>query len=349
MKIPIQNVYYLLCYAWGHFGERDTVDVARLDRFERMHDLFGSILAQGTFRLVRSGIDRGYREVRADLPGIKGKLAVAEMAQRALQRQGRTACIFEELSHDVLHNQLLRATLRNLLYVQDIDPKVRTEVGLAFRKLEDVSIVHINRNAFRRVQLDRSRRAYRFLMAICELLHDSMLVSEDSGDVRFADFRDDDTRMWKLFEDFVLEFYRREQTAFAVSGQVSIPWSDASATDDVDLAHIPQMRADLLLESRDRRVILDTKYYKQALPENRFGQHKMVSGNLYQLLSYLRNRQVVFPTGPRHEGILLYPVVDYPVAVDVVLEGFRIQAIGIDLAQDWRETHVDLLAAIRNS
>ncbi len=151
--------------------------------------------------------------------------------------------------------------------------------------------------------------------------------------------------MWKLFEDFVLEFLRQEQTTFAVSGQVPIPWYNASATRQQDFDHIPEMRADLLLHSGDRRIILDTKFYEEALSA-RFGQQKLISSNLYQLLAYLRNRQGAFPDGPRHEGILLYPVVEYPVGVDVILEGFRIQAIGINLNQHWRQVHGDLLTAI---
>ena len=72
MKIPIKNVYYLLCYAWSHVEENDLVDVAALDEFKHVQDLLGTILADGTFRLLRVGIDRGYRETREDLEGFGG-------------------------------------------------------------------------------------------------------------------------------------------------------------------------------------------------------------------------------------------------------------------------------------
>ncbi len=52
------------------------------------------------------------------------------------------------------------------------------------------------------------------------------------------------------------------------------------------------------------------------------------------------------PAGPHHEGVLLYPVVDEPFAVDVRLEGFRIQARGIDLGQPWKQIHEDMLEVI---
>ena len=151
MKIPIKNVYYLLCYAWSHVEESDLVDVAALDEFERVQDLLGTILADGTFRLLRVGIDRGYRETREDLAGIRGKLSVSEMAKRALRARSRAACIFEELSHDIPHNGILRSTLAALLRVDSLDVKVRAQVGLAYRKLEGISVIRVDGQAFRQV------------------------------------------------------------------------------------------------------------------------------------------------------------------------------------------------------
>ena len=105
------------------------------------------------------------------------------------------------------------------------------------------------------------------------------------------------------------------------------------------------MEGDALLDSPRRRIILDAKYYPEALTTHH-GSRKLRSEHLYQLLAYLRNREATTGAGPRHEGILLYPVVDAPFAADVRLEGFRIQARGIDLAQDWRGVHADMLALI---
>ena len=344
MKIPIENVYYLLCYAWGHTEESDLVDVDELGEFERVQDLLGTILAEGIFRLLRLGVDRGYRETAEDLAGIRGKLAVSEMATRALRARGQAACIFEELSHDVAHNRILRSGLAELLRVDSLNPKVRAQVGLAYRKLEGITVIRVDRQAFRQIQLDRNRRIYRFLMCVCELLHASLLVSEDSGDVQFRDFRRDAARMWQVFEDFVTEFYRKEQSSYRVKGQSKIPWHDADAASEADLMRIPIMRPDVLLDGTDRRIVLDAKFYEEAF--GGLSGVKLKSGNLYQILSYVRNRQGLLPSGPRHEGILLYPVVDRPFAVDVTLEGFRVQARGIDLGQPWTQIHDDMLAVI---
>ncbi len=348
-KIPIANVYYLLCYAWRHMEEANVVRLDELEGLQQVHDLLGKVLARGTFRLLRRGIDRGYQEIRQDLAGIRGKLAVGETAKRALRARGRAACDFEELSRDVLHNRILRSTLGLLLRLPDLNPEVNAEVRSAWLKLDGVQEVQLNARLFGQVQLDRNRQVERFLLAVCRLVHDQLLVDERSGDARFADFTDE--RMEKLFETFATEFYRRELVDYRVNpGGRRILWDD-DGTSGSQRSMIPRMEADVILEAPERRagsarrIVLDTKYYVEALSEHH-GTRKLRSENLYQLLAYVRNREATAQPGPRHEGILLYPVVDAPLKVDVRLEGFSIRARSIDLGQKWSRIHGDMLAVV---
>ncbi len=346
MKIPIQNVYYLLCYAWGHADQSDVVNVSELQGLDQVHDLLGKVLAEGTFQVVRRGLDRDYLEVREDIAGVRGKIEVAQLAKRALRARGRVACVFEEMSHDIPHNRILKSTLGALLRIPSLNRKVRNEVRAAYQKLEGVTEIRMSRRVFRTVQLDRNRQIYRFLMSICALIHEQLIVDEQSGEVAFRDFRDDENQMWAVFEDFVKEFYKREQSRYTVNrGGRRIHWFSSEGATEEDLGMIPRMEGDVLLDSADRRIVMDAKFYKEAL-KGRGGAKKLRSGNLYQLLAYLRNREKTTDGGPKHDGILLYPVVDEVIKVDVKLEGFRIQARGIDLAQDWRGIHADLLKVI---
>ena len=285
-KIPIANIYYLLCYAWDHVEERDVVRLEALEELEKVQDLLGKVLAEGTFRLIRRGIDRGYREVHEDVAGIRGKMAVGETAKRALRARGQVACDFEELSYDVLHNRILRSTLKTLLRLSDLHLAVRAEVRNAYTKLDGVSVVPLNRRLFQQVQLDRNRRYYRFLLSVCWLIHEQLLVDEQSGKARFTEFSEE--RMEMLYEDFIIQFYRREQDRYRVNhrGRM-IAWED-EGTPDHQRSKLPQMQADVILEAPDRWIIMDAKYYREAL-RGRYGG-KLHSDNLYQLLAYLRNR-----------------------------------------------------------
>ena len=337
-RIPIANIYYLLCYAWDHVEERHVVKVGALDTLDSVHSLLGKVLAAGTSHLLRMGLDQAYREVREDLAGVRGKVVVGETVKRVLRARGRVACDFGELSRDVLHNRILRATLGSLLRIPDLQATVRASVRQAYVRLEGVSLLPLHRRLFRQVQLDGNRRYYRFLLSVCRLIHEQLLVDERSGAARFAAFSEE--RMDRLYENFIISFYKREQSRYEVNqGGRSIRWVDED-TPAHQRGRIPRMEADVILEAPDRRIIMDAKFYSKELGGT------LPSDNLYQLLAYLRNREVTAAPGPRHEGMLLYPTVGAPVDADIRLEGFRIQARSIDLAQDWRDIHDDMLALI---
>ena len=355
-NIPILNVYYLLCYAWNQVQEKDARAVTDTERLESVQDLLGKVLASGVNRLLKRGIDRGYVERREDLAGVRGKLLMGETVKRALRAKSRAACAFEELSPDILPNRILRSSLDSLRKLGErsggvalqpsprLDRSIHQEVAAAYHRMEGVSVQLLTRRTFGLVQIDRNRRLYRFLLEVCRLVHDRRLVGDRPGERNFYDFRRDEAMMWKLFEDFVTGFYSKEQSRFAVNARGrAIQWAPAPRGTEADQARIPKMEADLILESSDRRVVLDTKFYGNALG-GRGKVGKLNSGNLYQLLTYLRNREAGEPDeSRRHEGILLYPQVDERLRVDVCLEGFRIQACTVDLNADWRNIHDEML------
>lgn len=364
--IPILNVYYLLCYAWDHAQEGDARAVSEAGKLSTVQDLLGKVLAGGTNRLLRRGIDRGYVERREDLAGVRGKLLMGDTAKRALRAKSRITCEFEELSPDILANRILRSSLDSLrkLGVAErrrgttgtaaggvasagLDAGVRKEVSSAYHRLEGVTVQPLKRRTFGLVQLDRNRRLYRFLLNVCRLVHDCQLVDERRGGRRFRDFRRDETQMWKLFEKFVTGFYRKELQDFEVNPDGrQIKWEPpARGATEEDRAKVPKMEADLILESKDRHIVMDTKFYSNALG-GRGGTGKLHSFNLYQLLAYLRNRQAGRPDGPKHEGILLYPQVGDRLRADVCLEGFRVQACTVNLGADWRGIHHEMLEIV---
>ena len=247
-RIPILNVYYLLCYAWRHVQERDTKRLASLAGLSTVQDLLGKVLASGVNHLVRRGIDRGYVERREDLAGIRGKLAVSETAKRALRSRARAAYDFEELSVDILPNRILRTSLHGLLSPRiTLDGAVRGEVRSAYRRLDGVSPTRLKRNTFGQIQLGGQRRVYHHLLSVCWLLYRSSVVDKKTGRTAFRDFRRDKATMWKLFEDFVTGFYDREQQVYRVNpgGRRRITWADAHAEDTANRARIPVMEADV--------------------------------------------------------------------------------------------------------
>jgi 5-methylcytosine-specific restriction enzyme subunit McrC len=73
MNIPIENLYYLLIYAWDVPKEAELIR-AESEPSTRLSDLYARVLVNGMDYLLRRGLDRGYRPVREALTGPRGKL-----------------------------------------------------------------------------------------------------------------------------------------------------------------------------------------------------------------------------------------------------------------------------------
>ena len=70
--IPIQNIYYLLCYAWDKLDQGDIVDVSHLQSTELI-DLFAFVLNDGLIHLSRLGLERGYVIKQEEISGLRGR------------------------------------------------------------------------------------------------------------------------------------------------------------------------------------------------------------------------------------------------------------------------------------
>ena len=70
-------------------------------------------------------------------------------------------------------------------------------------------------------------------------------------------------------------------------------------------ALVPRMETDVCLRGPGRAIILDTKFYSQALKAGAYRTPKLPSPNLYQLFTYLR-QQSCESGWEQAEGVLLY-------------------------------------------
>jgi 5-methylcytosine-specific restriction enzyme subunit McrC len=339
--IPIQNIYYLLCYAWDRLEEGEVVDVSSVNSTE-LADLFAKVLAGGTHHLIRRGFDRGYLAFTEETPRIRGKVDFSSSLKRNLLARGQARCGYEELDYNVLHNRILKTTLERLLTADGLDVKLREEVREVLRWLRQVEPVRLSSQLFRRVQLHRNNRYYVFLLNICELIYDQLLADERTGRSRFRNFLRDEDRMNRLFQGFVYNFYKREQKEFKV-GAPKIYWQ--AEPDPAGAAeYLPEMRTDVCLMKPDRKIILDCKYYKDTLQRGPYKQ-TLHSEHLYQIFSYVKNKEAE-EGWAGCEGLLLYPVVGHTLDLSYRIQGHVIKIKTIDLNQEWGRIRGDMLKIV---
>jgi len=342
MEIPIQNLYYLLCYAWNKLEERDIVSVSQIDK-DDVVDLFSKVLIKGVSLLLKKGLDRGYIIHEEETSRIKGKINFAATLRRNFFIRPVLNCKYDELSHNVVHNKILKSTIGMLIQCEDVDKNIHDELVYVFRRLQGIDIIPLRKKYFRQVQLNRNNYFYDFLLKICELVWANLLICDETGRSRFKDFIRDENHMAYLFEEFVRNFYKKEQNKFRVRRE-NIPW-DAISADQYAMTLLPKMETDISLISPSRKLVIDTKYYRESL-QTHFEKKTIKSSNLYQLLAYLKNLEPRGEENIHSEGVLLYPTVNQRLDLEYFMQGHRVMIRTIDLNQKWKAIHEDLLAII---
>lgn len=341
-SIPIENIYYLFCYAWDRFPEAKAIGVGKIDS-PNIWDLFASVLARGVNRLTRRGLDRGYTQIEEEMSAVRGRIGVGDTLRRNLLMFGRATCRFDELSYDILHNQIIKATLNRLSDGHKLDATLRQELCRLKRLFSEVNEISLSNALFRRVQLSRNNGHYALLIKVCELVHSALLPQRDGIGSKFSDFLEDEKLMSGVFEAFVRNFFKTEQSEFAVKSEL-IQW-DAQALNAESARHLPVMRTDVTLRSNYRTIVIDTKYYPEALAEN-YGQKKIRSDRLYQLYAYLKNCKAQHGLP---EGILLYPATSQPLDLAFVMGGSKMRVKTLRLDQPWQKIHAELCGLLTPS
>jgi len=342
IEIPIQNIYYLLSYAWNKLEEQDIVSVQPLECKSAV-ELFAKVLSNGMNYVFRRGLDRGYLLHHEQTGKLRGRIDFSTTLKRTYFREPSPFCEYDELSHDILHNQIVRTTIARLLQLQELDGVIRDELKLTDQKLRQISHIPLTKKHFSLVQLHSNNSFYDFLLKVCEILYDSLMVSEEDGFTKFRDFLRDEDAMGRLFEAFVRNFFKREQSEFDVGCEI-IDWQ-ATPIGDSSIDMLPAMKTDVSLTSSKRKIIIDTKYYAHAL-QTHYQKETIHSGNLYQLHAYLSNVVIEGNRQLKCEGILLYPTVEKELDVQYEIKGHKVSIRTINLNQNWKHIHQSLLKMI---
>jgi len=300
--IPIKNLFFILCYAWDRLSEGELVS-ASIDEASTPQNLLARILVNGANRILKDGLDRGYVEFAEESSSLRGKIDFSVSTSKLLFEQAKAASFVDELSHNILHNQILKSTLLALSNSDLIDENLRSELARLVRKLNNVDLIRLAAPVFKRVQIHQNNSFYAFLTNVCELVYLQCTPNSEAGDTRMRDFSRDEIQMRKIFQDFAFNFYKLNQRNFSVASE-RLTW--CANGDEEALKLLPNMYTDVSLSSSTRKIILDTKYYLEAFQAN-WGKRSFHSSHLYQLNAYLDSAHRSSSDGRQIDGILLYP------------------------------------------
>ena len=126
-----------------------------------------------------------------------------------------------------------------------------------------------------------------------------------------------------------------------------IPW----AVDDGIGTMLPVMQSDIMLTKDDTVLIIDAKYYTHTT-QTQYDVHTLHSGNLYQIFTYVKNKDTGFGDKPHTvSGMLLYAATDEAIQPDnsYQMSGNKISVKTLDLNRDFLEIVAQLKAIVNEN
>lgn len=335
--IRVRNLYHMLAYAFSALREQGYRSVAAED-FDSAAELCAAILERGVSLQLKRGLGQAYVNRTEARSCLRGKVEVTESVKSQALLRRQMVCSFDEFSVDGAMNRIIKVTLA-LLVRADITrarKKSLKKLMVFFADVGDIDLHAVDWN----MRYDRNNRTYRMLMAVCWLVVKGLLQTRSDGRTRMMDFFDEQ-RMCRLYEKFILEYYRKEHPQLRASASY-VGW----ALDDGFGDGLPVMRSDITLSARGRVLIIDAKYYASTMQSN-FEKRTVHSGNLYQIFTYVKNKQMVLERageGTEVAGMLLYAATDEEIQPDFTyrMSGNRIGATTLDLDLPFEQIRAQL-------
>ena len=331
--IKIQNIYHMLAYAFQILREQGYASCGTED-FENTADLLSAILVKGISIQIKRGLGKTYIEQTEPLSCLRGKIDVTESIKQQTLIKQQLVCIYDEFSENTYMNRILKTSME-LLLRYDI-PKTRKKdlrnLLLYFKDVTTLGIYEINWS----FRFNRNNQSYQMLMSVCYLLIKGLLQTTADGTVKLMQFIDEQ-RMCRLYEKFILEYYRKHYPQIKTSAS-QIGW----ALDDGISTMLPTMQSDIMLSYSDKTLIIDAKYYSHTT-QVQYDVNTLHSNNLYQIFTYVKNKAVA---GGVVSGMLLYARTDEEIQPDneYMMSGNKISVKTLDLSCDFSEISVQLNA-----
>ena len=335
--IRVRNLFHMLAYAFSALTEQGYRAVATED-FDNAAELCAAILERGVSLQLKRGLGQEYVNRTEARSSLRGTIKVTESVKSQAVWRRQLVCSYDEFSVDTTMNRVIKATVA-LLVRADISrarKKSLKKLMVFFADVRDIDLHRVDWN----MRFDRNNRTYRMLMAVCWLVVKGLLQTQSDGATRMMDFFDEQ-RMSRLYEKFILEYYRREHPRLRASASF-VEW----ALDDGMMDGLPAMRSDITLSARGRVLIIDAKYYAATMQRN-FDKRSVHSGNLYQIFAYVKNKQAALERAGESvevSGMLLYAATDEEVQPDFTyrMSGNQIGVRTLDLDRPFEEIRAQL-------
>ena len=278
--ILIRNIYYMLAYAFQELRQNNYAEIEG-EKFDDIYDLFAEILARGISYQLKQGLYREYDAKNESMQTVRGKIDINGTITNRMRNNQRIACNFDELSENNIYNQILVTTASILIRHSDVKKERKSQLKKLMLFFQNVQFVDIHSIRWNTLRFDRNNKNYRMLLYLCYFIINEWLMTTEKGTFKMRGFSDD--HMCRLFEKFVLEYYKKHHPELKPCA-AQIDWNIEKELSSVNV--LPIMQTDILLTMEERTLIIDTKFYSHSM-QKQYNKASIHSNNLYQINTYV--------------------------------------------------------------
>ena len=290
----------LRAYRGLRFAQFNQANIRALRRYN-MLDAFVYLFLEDLLRLTKRGLARHYQPMEDNLPCLRGRIQFTEHLRYNAVNGARFFCGFDEFTANRPVNRLIHTTIHRLLATAHPDHRQllhQLRIGFA-----DVPRSSRPEADWQRRRIDRSMRHYDTVMAWVGLFLFNHGLATYAGEYvnRALLFP-----MEAVFEDFLVDAFRRHQQRYRVRAQKpQRPFAKIGA------AAAFTMKPDIaLMRGNNVSFVLDAKWKRIEDPKRDIAQ-----SDVYQLYSYgrkfgCRTVALLYPKTPQFNAPLHYEFAD---------------------------------------
>lgn len=330
--IPVQNIYYMLSYAFSVLQENAYKDIAT-EKFDNVAELCAAILIKGVSIQLKKGLHKEYVDKTEPITAPKGKLNISASIKTMSLLKQQIVCTYDDFTVNSYMNRIIKSTMV-LLIKSDISKTRKKELRKLLIFFSDVDTINLNLVNWK-IPYNRNNKNYRLLISICYLVVKGLLQTTSNGKTKLMTFFDERSEH-KLYEKFILEYYRKEFPQINANSS-EIKWA---LDDDNKRYMLPTMQSDIMLSDKAEKniLIIDAKYYSHNT-QIQYGKHTIHSNNLYQIFTYVKNKEYALKDKLHNpvSGTLLYAKTDEEIQpdTDYMMSGNKISVKTLDLNCDF--------------
>ena len=233
----IKNIYWMMAYAFRNLNETLIEEKVKYEEFDNIYDLLCVMLTQGISKQLKRGLNKEYILQNELLQSIKGRIDISKSIKMNTLKDKKMYCEFDEYNENTYMNKIIKTAALALIRSNKIKERARQkELKKILFYLNEVSVIKKRDIKWDNLTYNTNNKTYKILISISYLILEGLIINNKNGEEEFLETLDDQ-KMYKLYEKFILEYYRYHYQELSAKAS-QIEWKIEDKTKKGKLAFV---------------------------------------------------------------------------------------------------------------